>query len=83
MFIVIPMTSEIEPSLIRVWGKDNEKSPNFVEELGEFLEEKKALSYRNFLASLAIATISSSLTLLLSWRVWIRIRLLSLLKCKK
>ena len=31
------MTNEIEPSLIRVWGKDNENSPNFVEELGEFL----------------------------------------------
>ena len=42
MFIVIPMTSEIEPSLIRVWGKDNENSPNFVEELGEFLEEVKS-----------------------------------------
>jgi len=35
------MTNEIEPSLIRVWGKDNENSPNFVEELEEFLEEKK------------------------------------------
>ena len=34
--IVIRMTNEIEPSLIRVWGKDNENSPNFVEELGEF-----------------------------------------------
>ena len=70
MFIVIPMTSEIEPSLIRVWGKDNENSPNFVEELGEFLGERKDyFSYKNFLASLATAAISSLLTLLLSWRV--------------
>ena len=70
MFIVIPMTSEIEPSLIRVWGKDNENSPNFVEELGEFLGERKDyFSYNYFLASLAIAAISSLLTLLLSWRV--------------
>ena len=37
ILIVIRMTNEIEPSLIRVWGKDNENSPNFVEELGEFL----------------------------------------------
>lgn len=35
------MTIEIEPSLIRVWGKDNEKSPNLVRKLGEFLEERK------------------------------------------
>ncbi len=41
MFIVIPMTSEIEPSLIRVWGKDNENSPNLVRVLGEFLGERK------------------------------------------
>lgn len=41
ILIVIRMTNEIEPSLIRVWGKDNENSPNFVEELEEFLEEKK------------------------------------------
>lgn len=34
------MTNEIEPSLIRVWGKDNENSPNFVEELGEFLGKR-------------------------------------------
>ena len=36
ILIVIRMTNEIEPSLIRVWGKDNENSPNFVEELEEF-----------------------------------------------